>query len=47
MKKTVNIEVMYLVLFLEYLEDKTEECYKKEVKQAIKRFLKRCGVNEL
>lgn len=37
----VKINKEELISFLEYLEDKVEECYKKEVKQSIERFLKR------
>ena len=39
--KKVVINKEELIKFLEYLEDKVEECYKKEVKQSIERFLKR------
>ena len=39
--KKVVIDKEELIKFLEYLEDKAEECYKKEVKQSIERFLKR------
>ncbi len=37
----VKINKEELISFLEYLEDKVEDCYKKEVKQSIERFLKR------
>ena len=30
-----------LKIFLEYLQDKIEDCYSKETEQAIKNFLKR------
>ena len=39
--KKVIIDKEELTKYLDYLEDKVEECYKKEVKQAIERFLKR------
>ena len=37
----MKVEVNYRELenFLRYLEDKTEDVYKKEVEEAIKRFL--------
>ena len=41
MKEIVKIDKEELVKFLDYLEDKVEECYKKEVKQSIERFLKK------
>ena len=41
MKNKMIINKVELVKFLDYLEDKVEECYKKEVKQSIERFLKR------
>ena len=37
----VKINKEELISFLEYLEDKVEDCYKKEIKQSIERFLKR------
>lgn len=39
--KKVVIDKEELIKYLDYLEDKVEECYKKEVKQSIERFLKR------
>lgn len=39
--KKVVINKEELIKYLDYLEDKVEECYKKEVKQSIERFLKR------
>lgn len=39
--KKVVINKEELIKFLDYLEDKVEECYKKEIKQSIERFLKR------
>lgn len=33
-------ELKELESFLNYLEDKVEECYKKEVNEAIKEYLK-------
>lgn len=36
----VNVNLEELENFLEYLEDKAEDCYKKEVKEAIKEFIK-------
>ena len=41
MKQIVKIDKEELVKFLDYLEDKVEECYKKEIRQSIERFLKR------
>lgn len=41
MKEIVKIDKEELVKFLDYLEDKVEECYKKEIRQSIERFLKR------
>lgn len=41
MKNKITVNKEELIKFLEYLEDKVEECYKKEVKQSIERFLKR------
>lgn len=35
-----------LIKFLEYLEDKVEECYKEEIRKSIKNFLKRNGINQ-
>ena len=43
MKQIVKIDKEELVKFLDYLEDKVEECYKKEIRQSIERFLKRIG----
>lgn len=43
MKEIVKIDKEELVKFLDYLEDKVEECYKKEIRQSIERFLKRIG----
>ena len=40
-KVIIDMEKEELIKYLDYLEDKVEECYKKEVKQSIKRFLKR------
>lgn len=40
----VKVEKKELENFLYYLEDKTENCYKKEVQQAIKDFLKNVKV---
>lgn len=37
----VKINKEELISFLEYLEDKVEDCYKKEIRQSIERFLKR------
>lgn len=39
--KKIVIDKEELIKFLEYLEDKVEDCYKKEIKQSIERFLKR------
>lgn len=43
MKEIVKIDKEELVKFLDYLEDKVEECYKKEIRQSIESFLKRIG----
>ena len=40
-KVIIDMEKEELIKYLDYLEDKVEECYKKEVKQSIERFLKR------
>ena len=39
-----NINANDLIIFLEYLLEHIEECYYKECKQSIKRFLERNGV---
>lgn len=39
MKETKIIEKQELERFLDYMYDKINECYKEEVKIAIKRFL--------
>lgn len=44
MNKYIKIETNDLTNFLEYLLDKIEECYYKECKQSIKRFLERNGI---
>lgn len=41
MKEVVKIDKEELVKFLDYLEDKVEDCYKKEIRQSIERFLQR------
>ena len=40
-KVIIDMEKEELIKYLDYLEDKVEDCYKKEVKQSIERFLKR------
>lgn len=40
-KVIIDMDKEELIKYLDYLEDKVEECYKKEVKQSIERFLKR------
>lgn len=41
MKNKITVNKEELIKFLEYFEDKVEDCYKKEIKQSIERFLKR------
>ena len=38
----MNIDKKELEKFLNYLQDKVEDCYKKETAAAIKEFLKDC-----
>lgn len=40
----IKINKNDLINFLEYLQEHVEECYYKECKQSIKRFLERDGV---
>ena len=40
-QKLMKEQKKELELFLEYLQDKVEECYNKETEQAIKEFLER------
>lgn len=44
-KVIIDMDKEELIKYLDYLEDKVEECYKKEVKQSIERFLKRIEEN--
>lgn len=45
MSKQVKIDLEELERLLEYLQDKVEDCYKKETERAIQEYLKEIGGN--